>query len=334
MRYNYFLIKMHSYNIPRWRQIQKENFSNLEKLSHFLELSPAMTAKLCHRKHFPLNLPQRLAKKIQKGTLDDPILRQFVPLQEEEQITDGFSIHPTEDIRFSKTSCLLQKYSRRALLITTSACAMHCRFCFRQNYPYDSSDKSFQKELDLIAQDSSLVEIILSGGDPLSLGDDQLSKLITSLHNISHLKLLRFHTRFPIGIPERITDGFLAILEKTRLQVIFVTHINHPLELDADVKHALKKIQSLGIPLLNHTVLLKGVNDSLQTMIELNLALAQSGIIPYYLNQLDKVQGCSHFEVDQETGLKLCTELRKELPGYAVPRYIQEIPGEKHKTIL
>jgi len=325
---------MSSHDVPLWRKIQRDNFTNLDKLAEFLELSERQASQLCHRKHFPLQLPRRLAEKIRKKTLDDPVLRQFVPLQEEQEIAQGFCLHPTQDVLFSKTPCLLKKYEKRALLITTSACAMHCRFCFRQNYPYDAADKLFDKEIQLIAEDSSLIEIILSGGDPLSLSDRQLANLIARLQAISHLKLLRFHTRFPIGIPERITEEFLAIVAKTSLQVIFVSHINHPLELDQEVQEALHKIHRLGIPLLNHTVLLKGVNDSLQTLVELNLALVQAGIIPYYLNQLDKVQGSAHFEVEKEKGLLLCKQLKESLPGYAVPRYIQEIPGESHKTIL
>lgn len=316
---------------PLWRRIQKENFQQLEDLSVFLELSPDNKKRLITRKSFPLNLPKRLALKIKKNTLDDPILKQFVPFEEEELITEGFCVHPTQDERFSKTSKLLKKYEKRALLVTTSACAMHCRFCFRKNYPYDNTDKSFAEELKIIAEDPSLIEIILSGGDPLSLSDDQLRQLIQKIEKIPHIKILRFHSRFPIGIPERITDTFLEILRTSSLQMIFVTHINHPLELDEDVIIALKKIQKLGIPMLNSSVLLKDINDTSTTLIELSQALIYHGIIPYYLNQLDKVQGCAHFDVEKDKGLKLCQELRRQLPGYAVPEYIEEIPGEKSK---
>ena len=316
---------------PIWRKIQKENFQNLKDLSDFLNLSPNNRSHLIDRKAFPLNLPRRLAAKIQKNTLSDPILKQFVAFQEEALVTEGFCSHPTQDEHFSKTSKLLKKYEKRALLITTSACAMHCRFCFRKNYPYDNTDKSFEEELTILAEDKSIIEVILSGGDPLSLSDLHLERLIKKIELIDHIKILRFHSRFPIGIPERITDSFLEILKNTSLQIIFVTHINHPLELDDDVIAALKSIQKLGIPMLNHTVLLKDINDTIETLIDLNLSLIRSGIIPYYLNQLDKVQGCAHFEVDKEKGVMLCELLREQLPGYAVPRYIEEVPGKKNK---
>lgn len=319
---------------PIWRVIQKSNFTNLDILCEFLELSQEQKSFLVAKPKFPLNLPYRLAKKIRKSTLDDPILKQFVPLKEELNISDNFTISPTKDECFSKTAKLLKKYEKRALLITTSACAMHCRFCFRQNYPYETKDKLFHDELEIIKEDTSLIEIILSGGDPLSLSDEILKELISNLDEIQHLKILRFHTRFPIGIPERITESFLEILKSSRLQILFVTHINHPLELDSEVVSHLKSVQKLGIPILNHTVLLKDVNDDIATLTELNLALIKAGILPYYLNQLDKVQGCMHFEVSIEKGEELVKELRENLPGYAVPRYIEEIPGKKHKSLI
>lgn len=322
------------HEIPLWRKIQKNNFSNLDALADFLELPTSLREQLINRPSFPLNLPRRLADKIQKKTLDDPILKQFVGLKDEHIVSDGFCSHPTDDVHFGKTPKLLQKYASRALLITTGACAMHCRFCFRQHYPYNIADKSFTKELELLARDPSLIEVILSGGDPLSLSDARLKQLITDIASISHIKLLRFHSRFPIGIPERITEAFLDILKNTTLQVVFIAHVNHPLELDPDVCLAFKKIQQLGIPVLNHTVLLHGVNDELNTLIALNLALISAGIIPYYLHQLDKAQGCAHFEVPVAKGITLIHELRKHLPGYAIPEYIQEVPGEQHKTPL
>lgn len=317
-----------------WRALQKENFFCLKKLSEFLELDAKSQKRLLHKKNFPLNLPRRLAEKMQKNDLSDPLFLQFVPLDLELEAKEGFCVSPTEDLSFSKTPKLLKKYQGRALLITTSACAMHCRFCFRQNYPYETQNKDFSKELELIEKDSSIFEIILSGGDPLSLSDRLLENLIAQIENIPHIKIIRFHTRFQIGIPERITAPFLNILEKTRLQVIFVLHVNHPLELDEDVKKSIKEIQKIGVTILSHTVLLRGVNDTIGVLKELFLTMITSGIIPYYLNQLDKVEGSGHFEVKEEEGLKLIHQLRKELPGYAIPRYIQEVPGKEYKTPL
>ena len=312
-----------------WRTIQKQNFTRWEKLADFLEIKDRNS--ILHTPTFPLNIPRRLAEKIPKNTLHDPLLRQFLPLQDEQNEYPGFSEDPVSDASFQKTPRLLKKYAGRALLICTSACVMNCRFCFRQNYPYEQTIPSFHEEIKMLKEDSSIFEVILSGGDPLSLSDDKLRELIHSLEKIPHLKLLRFHTRFPIGIPERITEEFLKILKDSRLQTIFVLHTNHPRELDDDVLYSLKKIPGT---LLSQTVLLKGVNDNLSILKSLFLKLSMHGIIPYYLHQLDRVKQAAHFEVPIEKGKKLIQELRECLPGYAVPQYVQEIANEGYKTPL
>ncbi|MCB1075554.1 MAG: KamA family radical SAM protein [Simkania sp.] len=318
--------------MEQWRQIQKNNFRHWKSLAEFLKLD--LDKSFFSHPYFPLNLPRRLAEKIEKKTLNDPILLQFFPHQKENVASPGFLSDPVEDTSFQKTPRLLKKYEGRVLLIATSACAMHCRFCFRQNYPYNQPPLDFSREIEAIQNDPSIHEVILSGGDPLSLSDQRLATLIEKLATIPHLKLLRFHTRFPIGIPERITSSFLDILEKTRLQTFFLLHTNHPRELDPDVLQAMKKIQRLGIPVLTQTVLIREVNDNTATLKELFLKLAASGIVPYYLHQLDRVQGAAHFEVSREKGLQLIEALRKELPGYAIPTYVQEVPHQKSKTPL
>lgn len=321
--------------VALWRKVLRTNFTDIEELADFLNLSPEKRAHLIQRKEFPLNLPRRLAEKIEKNNLQDPILLQFVPLEKELSTSSGYKDSPVDDETFQKTPQLLQKYASRVLFITTSACAMHCRFCFRQNYPYEKdSNKRFEKELGIIRDDPSLMEVILSGGDPLSLSDEMLDSLIQKIENIPHIKILRFHTRFPVGIPERIDSSFLKILSKTRLQLVFISHINHPKEIDEDVKEALGSIKKLGVTMLNHHVLLKGVNDNFETQSALCRKLIESGITPYYMNQLDPVTGASHFEVDVDTGKELIKRLRESLPGYAIPTYIQEIPSEKSKTPL
>ncbi len=317
-----------------WRQIQKNNFSQWKPLVDFLRLDEENARAVLQKSHFPLNLPRRLAEKIEKNNLEDPILRQFVPLAEELAAAAGFCADPVGDSSSQKTSKLLQKYIGRALLICTSSCAMHCRYCFRQNFPYNTEHKLFEKELESIAQDCTLEEIILSGGDPLSLSDQVLEKLLQDLSSITHVQRIRFHTRFPIGIPERIDDSFLKILASIKTQLIFVIHVNHARELDEDVISSLKTIQQLGIPILNQAVLLKGVNDNLLTLKTLFESLINSGILPYYLHQLDRVQGAAHFEVDEEVGLSLLEELRTCLPGYAIPQYVREIAGEPSKSII
>lgn len=317
-----------------WRQIQRQNFTNIDKLCEFLNLTKEQTTQILRKTKFPLNLPFRLANKIKKQSLEDPIFLQFIPLKDELIEKKGFVLSPVSDENFQVSPKLLHKYQARVLLLPSSACAMNCRFCFRRNYPYDHNAIDLDKELAYIHKNKDLFEVILSGGDPLSLSDKKLQEVIENIQSIPHIKLLRFHTRFPIGIPERISSSFLKILEKTRLQTVFILHINHPKELDPDVIDALKKIQHLGIPVLTHTVLLRGVNDSFETLFELFTNVSTQGIIPYYLNQLDKVVGTSHFETKESFGKSLMKKLRASLPGYAVPNYIREVVGEKNKTVL
>ena len=310
--------------MEKWRQIQTTNFTKREKLAEFLKIPEIASSS------FPLNFPYRLAEKVEKGRLDDPILLQFLPTTQEALKTPGFHRDPVSDCSFQRAPHLLQKYSGRALLITTSACVMNCRFCFRQNYPYES-DSTLTEEIEMIRNDPTIHEVILSGGDPLSLSNERLQSILSDLESIPHLKLLRFHTRFPLGIPERITPTFIEMLEKSPLQTIFILHTNHPNELDDDVFEALRKVPA---PVLTQTVLLKGVNDSVQTLKALFLKLVTHGIIPYYLHQLDRIEQGGHFEVPIESGKKLIEALRAELPGYAVPTYVQEIPFKKSKSPL
>lgn len=313
-----------------WRSIQKNNFTDLNKLLDFLEMDPAYRDLFLSKHPFVLNLPTRLASKIEKNNPNDPILKQFVPLKLELS-KDGLH-DPVEDVSFQKTSSLLQKYKSRALIVTTSACAMHCRYCFRKNYDYTTTD--FASELAFIKSDPSLEEILLSGGDPLSLSDEKLGSLLDNLDQIPHIQRIRFHTRFLIGIPERIHEGLLKKLKSLTKQVIFVVHVNHKNELDDEIKESFKKLLLCGIPVLSQTVLLKGVNDEINALSDLFKELINHGVIPYYLHQFDPVQGSMHFEVDIEKGLELIKELREKLPGYAVPSYVQEIPGKSSKTPL
>lgn len=321
--------------IPLWREIQRGNFTNWRELLGFLELDiQAHEHLIVPKPRFVLNLPKRLAEKIEKGRWEDPILRQFLPTREELQENPLFVVDPVGDNAACKKPKFLHKYQGRALLLCTSACAMHCRYCFRQNFPYETDDKSFDQEIALISADTTLSEIILSGGDPLSLSNLQLGDLISKLSEIPHLKRIRFHTRFPIGIPERIDPSFLKILEKCPKQVIFVLHCNHPSELDEDIFDRLREIQKLAIPILTQSVLLKGVNDDAKVLMELFEMLVNRGIIPYYLHQLDRVQGAAHFEVLEEKGKALIKEITAQISGYAIPKYVREISKEPNKVTL
>ncbi len=316
----------------QWRQIQRQNFTQWEKLADYLELDDLQKREILQNSRFVLNLPIRLARKIEKGNLDDPILRQFLPTVSETIETTGFVSDPVGDHACRRSSKLLHKYQGRVLLVTTSACAMHCRYCFRQNFDYDVEDKTFREELEVIANDNTIKEVILSGGDPLSLSNRNLEVLLDRIAAIPHINRLRFHSRFPIGIPERIDEDFLEMIDRSPHQVWFVIHCNHPNELDKEIFERLNALRKLGVNVLNQAVLLRGVNDDVETMAELCETLTDHGIFPYYLHQLDRVQGASHFEVSREEGLELIDQLIQRLPGYAVPKYVQEVSGEPSKT--
>lgn len=319
---------------PLWRSVLRQNITKLQDLISILELTDEQVQALDNRPDFSLNLPRRLADKMAKARLDDPLFLQFVPLKEERIEHPQFVIDPVQDASFMLESKLLKKYEARALILTTSACAMHCRFCFRKNFNYATEDKTFEKELAIIRNDPSIEEVLLSGGDPLSLSDEALQRLFDNLSNIAHVRRIRFHTRFPIGIPERIDSSFLHVLKSTSKQVWFMVSVNHINEFDLDVWHALKEVQKLGIPVMSQTVLLKGVNDSHATLHALFQGLVDHGIIPYYLHQLDEVQGSSHFKVPIEEGKALIATLQKTLSGYGIPKYVQEIAGKPSKTPL
>jgi EF-P beta-lysylation protein EpmB len=320
-------------SIPPWRQIQKENFTDWKKLLIFLELDSIQAESLVlQRSKFPLNLPKRLAEKVKKGCWEDPVLRQFLPTLEEQKISPLFVLDPVGDGPARKALKLLYKYHGRALLVCTGACAMHCRYCFRQHFDYETGDKLFEEELAVISSEPSISEVLLSGGDPLSLSNVQLEHLLGKLSEIPHVKRVRFHTRFPMGIPERIDEELLSLFASCPKQIVFAIHCNHANEFDAEIFQALRKVQLLGIPLITQTVLLQGVNDSVEALKALFELLIDNGIIPNYLHQLDRVQGAAHFEVAEEKGLQLMDQLSILLPGYALPKYVREIPGEPRKV--
>ena len=318
---------------PSWRAVLRKNFTRLELLADFLELSEEQRSVLISRSDFPLQVPFRLAQKMAKGTLEDPLVKQFLPTRQELQSHPDFVLDPVCEAAFQQEGKLLRKYEGRVLLVCTSACAMHCRYCFRQHFAYDTS-KAFEEELAQIEQDLSIHEVILSGGDPLSLSDEALAHILGRLTKLPHIRRIRFHTRFPIGIPERIDEEFLRLIASLSQQVYFIIHCNHPHELDQEIFDRLKALQRLGCSILNQAVLLKGVNDDVSTLQQLAEQLSNHGILFYYLHQLDRVQGSVHFEVEEEKGRFLLAEIAKRLPGYAIPKYVRETAGEPNKTLI
>jgi EF-P beta-lysylation protein EpmB len=286
---------------------------------------------------FPLFAPWPYVQRIERRNAADPLLRQILPLDEELEPHSGFGADPVGDGAAELTPGLLQKYESRGLLITTGACAVHCRYCFRRDYPYSQAPKSpadWQPAIDRLAADPSIDEAILSGGDPLTLTDRQLSGLVARLERVCHLRRLRIHTRLPVVIPQRVTSELIAWLRGTRLTPIVVVHANHPAELDEATCSALMRLVDAGVPLLNQTVLLKGVNDHEDALVELSRKLVGLRVMPYYLHQLDRVAGAAHFEVPVNRGVELIAAMRRALPGYAVPRYVQEVAGQAHKIVL
>jgi L-lysine 2,3-aminomutase len=286
---------------------------------------------------FPLFVPRPFLARMRRGDLADPLLLQVLPLNSETTAATGFTTDPVGDLAASGEPGLIQKYYGRVLMVTTGACAVHCRYCFRRHFPYALGPRSLADWAPALAQieaDASIHEVILSGGDPLTLVDGLLAQLAERLEEILHVRRLRIHTRLPIVIPQRVNDDLLDWLTGTRLSPIVVVHVNHPAEIDAGVADALAKLNERGIPLLNQTVLLRGVNDSAETLIELSERLLDVRVLPYYLHQLDRVAGATHFEVPVERGRQIMAELQRRLPGYAVPRYVQEIAGEAHKISL
>jgi EF-P beta-lysylation protein EpmB len=260
-----------------------------------------------------------------------------LPLVEENADLPGYVTDPVSDDLARRQPGLLHKYEGRALLITTGSCAVHCRYCFRRHFPYSESPRSFeewQPALDDLASDEALHEIILSGGDPLTLVDNVLAELIRQLESIVHLRRLRIHTRLPIIIPERVTETLIDTLRRGRLTPIVVVHANHVNELDSHVAASLARLVDAGIVLLNQAVLLAGVNDSVDAQFALCERLVDLRVLPYYLHQLDPVKGAAHFAVPIAAGRRIIEELRSRLPGYAVPRYVQEVPGALNKVLL
>ena len=271
------------------------------------------------------------------GDRADPLLRQVLPLDAEDQLNPGFGTDPVGDLAALAGPGVLHKYQGRALVITTGACAIHCRYCFRRHFPYADAQgrgADWTPVLDYLARDDSIEEVILSGGDPLALSDSRLAVLAEGLDRIAHLQRLRIHTRLPIVLPERVDAALLAWLGATRLKPVMVLHANHAREFDTSVDSALARLRATGVCLLNQSVLLRGVNDSVAALRALSERLFRAGVLPYYLHLLDRVQGAAHFEVAEAQARVLLLELAAQLPGYLLPRLVREQAGAAAKQLV
>ena len=283
---------------------------------------------------FPLLAPEAFIARMKPGDPRDPLLLQLLPRPEEGRPSPpGYSADPVGELGSARHG-LVRKYRGRALLIATGACPVHCRYCFRRHFPYGAQiggGGGWGRALQAVAQDSSIHELILSGGDPLVLPDAKLGALLKRADGITHLRTVRIHTRTPVILPSRVTAGLLAVLRQCSKRLVMALHVNHPQEIDAAVAGALARLAQAGLTLLNQAVLLRGVNDSAETLAELSHALWQAGVLPYYLHLLDKVAGAAHFEVPAAEGAALVEALRQTLPGYLVPRLVRETPGAPAK---
>jgi EF-P beta-lysylation protein EpmB len=296
-------------------------------------LQPARAAA----RRFPLRVPRGFVARMRRGDPRDPLLLQVLPLREECDEVAGYGADPVGDLAARAGPGLLQKYGGRALLVTTGACAVNCRYCFRRHFPYEQENASrdaFAPALDVIRADASLREVLLSGGDPLTLSDRRLAALFEELQAIPHLQRVRIHSRLPIVLPERIDDGFLAAWSRLQLQKVVVVHANHAREVDASVRAAVGALRDSGTTVLNQSVLLRGINDGPDDLVELSETLFDAGVLPYYLHLLDPVAGAAHFDVPLEASRQLIADVAARLPGYLVPRLVREDPGAPAKTMV
>lgn len=323
---------------PGWREELSRAIRDPRELFRLLELSPEHLSEAMEAHgDFKLLVPRPYLARMTKGNINDPLLVQVLPRGAEQALTPGYTRDPLGEARTNPTPGLIHKYHGRVLLIASPACAVHCRYCFRRHFPYELNQpgrREWSKALAYITADATINEVILSGGDPLAANDQHLHWLVTNIAAIAHIKRLRVHTRFPVVIPQRIDSACLDWLSGTRLKTVVVLHVNHPRELDDSVAGAIAKLRASGIDVLNQSVLLRGVNDCVQTLCQLSDKLHQAGALPYYLHQLDPVQGAAHFSVSDQRLKQLQDQLMARLPGYLVPRFVREEAGASSKSLL
>jgi EF-P beta-lysylation protein EpmB len=317
-----------------WRELWRDAITDagalLEAvgLAHRTDLLPADDAG------FPLRVPRGFVARMRQGDPTDPLLLQVLPRRAEHDVVEGFTVDAVGDMASRAGHGLLHKYDGRALLIASGSCAVNCRYCFRRHFPYGEEIAAAAQWRDALAHvkaDTSIRELILSGGDPLSLATHKLEELTRGLAGMPHVIRLRIHTRLPVVLPERIDGDFTDWLAALPLQKVVVLHANHANEFDGSVDAACARLRAAGATLLNQSVLLKDVNDTADTLVALCERSFAAGVLPYYLHQLDKVAGAAHFEVSDEHALGLMEVLRGRLPGYLVPKLVRELQGDPSK---
>lgn len=323
---------------PSWQKTLACAITDPAELIDVLRLDPAMIAPArAAAQRFPLRVPRGYVARMRIGDPNDPLLRQVLPLAAEDVETEGFGCDPVGDLAAMMRPGVLKKYQGRVLLTATGACAVHCRYCFRRHYPYADANPvvdGWTQALDYVRADPSLHEVILSGGDPLTLSDAKLAQLADAVAGIPHVRRLRLHTRLPIVLPERVTGEFCDSIAATRLGCVVVVHANHANEIDGSVIDAFARLRECGATLLNQSVLLRGVNDNAGVLCALSEALFAAGVMPYYLHLLDRVAGAAHFEVGEQIAMGIWEQMTRWLPGYLVPRLVREEPGAPAKSVV
>lgn len=322
----------------RWQQELSNLITEPEELLRLLKLSPdEVSIPADVLRAFPLKVPRSFVARMRPADPRDPLLLQVLPSAQESDDTPGYGFDPLSEADFNPQPGILHKYQGRVLVLAAPHCAVHCRYCFRRHFPYQDNvpgRQVWEQSLQWLADQPQINEVIYSGGDPLAASDKHLAWLTDRISEIPHIGRLRIHTRTPVLVPARVDDNLLAWLDDSRLQKVMVIHCNHANEIDAEVIAAMQQLRSAGVTLLNQSVLLRDVNDSVPALAALSEALMAAGVLPYYLHALDKVQGVAHFDVNEEKARALIEALKQRLPGYLVPRLVREIPGEASKTGL
>ena len=282
--------------------------------------------------NFPIKIPLEFAKRIDKTNPLDPLLLQILP--KERQSTKGFIDSPVYDEEFSPVKGLIHKYPSRVLLISSSVCAIHCQYCFRQNFDYDDNDvlKNWADIQSYLSKRIEVNEVVLSGGDPLTLSDKKINKILRKIENIQHIKTLRIHTRTAVVIPSRITEELIASLNQTKLKVVIVFHINHAQEISDEFVNNIKALRNH--ILLNQSVFLRDVNDDAKTLAELSYKLFEASILPYYIHLLDKVSGAESFFISDNQAHKIYKALQNMVPGYLLPKLVRDEGGESKRLVI
>lgn len=320
----------------KWQQTLSDLITNPKDLTQYLELNEAQRpASLTAQTQFPMKVPMPFVAKMNKADWNDPLLRQVWPAAEEDIVDSRYVTDPLAEADSNPIPGLLHKYHGRVLLTAAPHCAIHCRYCFRRHFDYEENAPSrvlWQQCFDYISADSSIEEVILSGGDPLALADKQLGWLLDELESISHVTTIRIHTRLPIVIPQRITNTLIEVLSRRKIKLVMVIHCNHPQELCTQSKLSFDALSANGVILMNQSVILKDVNDNADCLIELSKKLFSVNVLPYYLHLPDEVAGTAHFDVSKSRALDLISQMQTRLPGYLVPKLVKEEAGEPSKT--